>query len=549
VIPGEVAFKLHDTYGFPIDLTCVMAEERGMTVDVEGFEKLMGQQREQSRAGTAHEENITLSPGAIDYLKKSGIKPTKDSYKYSNRPVTAHVEAIWNGSDFDNTASINRRVAVILDKTGFYAEAGGQAGDAGELTTQYEAGYGVGASHGPTTFEVEDTQQVGGYVLHIGRVTEGKLSTGETVEARVERDHRNPVRANHTATHLLNFALRETIAEDVDQKGSLVAPDRLRFDFSCVKALTIEQIEQVERIVNDKIGENLTVYADTVPLDLGKRINGLRAVFGEKYPDPVRVVSIGAPIDEIVKDLDNEKWRNYSIEFCGGTHLDQTEQARRFVIVKEESLAAGVRRMTAYTGAAAQAAMAAGRELLDRVEKAKGKIEKELLSEFDEISVLAEQITTGAVLRHQIHIALDGLRRMVKQIRKKAQAGSREKVVEQARSIAAKPCETSVIVEEIDGADKETILAALDVIKAKHSERAILLASPNRDEGKVMIVAAVPQALIEAGLKAGDWVREVARACGGGGGGRPDMAQAGGKDPSQTGYALQIAREYAENHT
>jgi alanyl-tRNA synthetase len=547
------AFKLHDTYGFPIDLTCVMAEERGMKVDVEGFEKLMSEAREKSRAGTTHEETITLTPSAIDHLKKAGIKPTKDEYKYGNRPVTARVAAIWNGSDFDNTASINRRVALILDKTSFYAESGGQVGDRGELATQYEAGFGVSESHSPTTFEVEDTQSVGDYILHIGRITEGKLTVGDVVDARVEREHRDPTRANHTATHLLNFALREVVAPDVDQKGSLVAPDRLRFDFSCAKAMTIEQIEQVEHIVNEKINENLIVYADVVPLDLARNITGLRAVFGEKYPDPVRVVSIGAPINEIVKDVENEKWRQFSIEFCGGTHLDDTAQAKHFVIVKEEALAAGVRRITAYTGAAARAADIAGRELLARIGQAKGKVEAELIAEFDAISSLAEQISIGAVLRQKIHESLGEMREMVKRFRKKAQAGSREKVVEQARKIAEAHGQdaraTEVIVEQIDGADKDTILAAMDVIKAKCPDSAILLASPDHEDGKVMIVAAVPQPLIKAGLKAGDWVREVAKACGGGGGGRPDMAQAGGKDPSKTGYALQIACEYADNHT
>ena len=544
-IPAEDAFKLHDTYGFPIDLTSVMAEERGIAVDVAGFEKLMEEARAKSRAGAEKDESFTLTPGAIDALKKMGVKPTDDHHKNTGRPVMGKVKAIWNGADFDNLASINRRVAIITDKTNLYAEAGGQVGDRGEMHDDYEPGYGVTATEAPTSFEVEDTQLIAGYVLHLGRVTSGEVHVGDDLEIHVDRAHRDPVRANHTGTHLLNFALRQVLEdEEVDQKGSLVAPDRLRFDFSCSRAMTPAQIEQTERLVNELIDRDLPVHADTVPLEMAKNIRGVRAVFGEKYPDPVRVVSVGPTIEEIAADLESKTWEERSIEFCGGTHLDSTKQARHFVIVKEESLAAGIRRITALTGVPAQAADQAGHDLMERIEAARGKVEADLLSEFDEISVLAEQITTGAVLRVKIRAALDALREEVKKMRKDARAGSREKVVERAREIASESNGT-VIIESIDGADKDTLLAALDVIRAKHEASAIMLFSVDHDEGRVMMVASSPKPLIAKGLKAGDWVREAAGACGGGGGGRPDLAQAGGKDPGRTGYAMEVAYEYA----
>lgn len=580
MISAEDAFKLHDTYGFPIDLTQVMAEERGMTVDVAGFEQLMEQAREKSRAGGEAEETFTLTPNAIAELKRQNVEPTDDHYKYAGyhgsgyhgspsraprmprnpedarlgeprhhipRPLPARIEAIWNGTDFDNVVGNDRRVAIILDRTNHYAEQGGQVGDAGTLTREY----GDGAV--PAKFQVESTQAVGGYVMHIGRVTNGRIRVKDRITAQVERKQRSLIQANHTATHLLNFALREVLGEDVQQKGSLVAADRLRFDFSSIRAMKHEEIERVERIVNEQIAKSLTVHADLMSLEQAMKIAGVRAVFGEKYPDPVRVVSIGAPVKELADKPEDDRWRQYSIEFCGGTHLADTDEANHFVIVSEQALAAGVRRITALTGIEAQAADIAGTKMLDRLAKAEKLEGDALVSEFDAIAGEVEHITTGAVLKHRIVEQLDSLREKVKAVRKAAQASNRDAVVEQARQIAeahgrdahATESGASVIVEQIDGADKDTLLAAIDVIKAKRPDSAIMLLSPDAEEGKVSIAAVVPKDLIAKGLKAGDWVREAAKACGGGGGGRPDMAQAGGKQPEKTADAMNVARQFA----
>ncbi len=547
-VSAEDAFKLHDTYGFPIDLTQVMAEERGMTVDVAGFETLMDEAREKSRAGVEHEDAITLTPNAIDTLQKINVDPTDDSAKFEGKPLNARIRAIWDGSSFDDVASINRRVAIILDRTNHYAEQGGQVGDTGMLTIDYEPGLGVREGEGGDRFEIEQTQAIaapaGSYVLHIGRVTSGQFKIHDRVVADVDRGKRDPIQANHTATHLLNFALRRVIGEEVEQKGSLVADDRLRFDFSSSRAMKLDEIERVDRIVNDAIEQKMDVFTDTVPLNIAQKINGVRAVFGEKYPDPVRVVSIGAPIEQIVTELDNPKWAEHSIEFCGGTHLANTEQAQHFAIVQEQALAAGVRRITAVTGLAALAAQKAGKELLQRLENAASLEAEALVSEFDDIAAVADKLSIGAVMKHRVHEKLDALREQVKQVRKQEQASNREAVVEQARSIADADSAT-LIVKQIDGADKDTLLAAMDVIKAKCPASAIMLLSPDQEEGKVAIVAVVPKELIGKGLKAGDWVREAAKACGGGGGGRPDMAQAGGKQPEKVPDAIDAAHAFA----
>ncbi|MGP1310143.1 MAG: alanine--tRNA ligase, partial [Phycisphaerales bacterium] len=253
------AFMLHDTYGFPIDLTQVMARERGMSVDIEGYEKLMQEARERSRAGgkADSEKPIALSGDETAKLKHLSVKPTNDSFKYDVKPIRATVRAIWNGDDFDEEivasgTSLEDRFGLVLDKTNFYAESGGQVGDVGSIRK---------FGGGNTRFEVEDTQAFGGYVLHIGRLRAGTLRVGDAVECDIDEDLRGPTMANHTATHLLNLALRAVVGGEVDQKGSLVAPDRLRFDFTAPGALSEEQVERAEEMVRDRIAANLPVHA------------------------------------------------------------------------------------------------------------------------------------------------------------------------------------------------------------------------------------------------------------------------------------------------
>ncbi len=555
-IRAEDAFKLHDTYGFPIDLTRVMAEERGMTVDVEGFERLMEEARERSRAGGADdgEHAIALPPDAIARLHHMNVQPTDDSAKYAQKPITAQVEAIWNGSDFDNEASIGKRVAVILNRTNHYAESGGQIGDRGDIYEEGDPGMGpvrirgIGGEEGNvgSRFNIDDTRAVGGYVLHIGSLAEGELTVGDRVVIRVDRQHREPTQMNHTATHLLNFALREVLGEGVQQKGSLVAPDRLRFDFSHGQAMSTHELAEVQRIVNQQIEDALEVDAQIAPLATAKRIRGVRAVFGEKYPDPVRVVAIGAKVSDLIANPENDEWMKYSIEFCGGTHLARSDEAQRFVILSESALAAGVRRVVAVTGVAAQAANVAGMELLERVQAAAKLDEQFLPAEVDEISRLVDELTLGAVAKHRIMERLETLRETAKEIRKKAQKAGRELAVQQARELAEKR-DTTIIVAEVHAGDRDVLLSALDAVRDRRPQSAVMLVTPDVTGEKVIIVAAVPDELIKRGLKAGDWVKVAAQACGGSGGGKPDRAQAGGKEPAKIPDAIQTAQAFAQD--
>ena len=553
-VRAEDAFKLHDTYGFPIDLTRVMAEERGMRVDVEGFEQLMDEARQRSRSGGtlgADVASLDLPPDAIAKLQHMNVRPTDDAAKYDRKPITARVEAIWNGTDFDNDTHIGQRVAVILNRTNHYAEAGGQVGDRGEMYEEGELGTvrirGLGGEEGNpgSHFKVEDTRAIGGHVLHIGRLTEGELSVGDHVMVKVERQHREPTQANHTATHLLNFALRQVLGEGVQQKGSLVAHDRLRFDFSHGGAMTTHELADVQRIVSEQIEESLEVDAAIAPLAQAKQIRGVRAVFGEKYPDPVRVVSIGAKVSDLLADPGNEKWMEYSIEFCGGTHLLRTDEAQRFVILSEGALAAGVRRIVALTGVAAQAANIAGMELMERVEAAGKLDEQHLPAEVDEIARLADELVLGTVVKHRISEWLEKLREAAKEIRKKAQKAGREVAVQQAREVAEKH-DTTIIVAEVHAGDRDVLLSALDAVCDRRPDSAVMLLTQDVTGEKVIIVSAVPDGLIKRGLKAGDWVRIAAQAVGGSGGGKPDRAQAGGKEPAKIPDAIHAAQHFAQ---
>lgn len=545
VISAADAFKLHDTYGFPVDLTSLMAEERGMKVDIAGYEALMEQARQTARdAATKGKESarFNLLPDHLARLKHMKVDETGDIDKFHGRPIRARIKAIFNGEDFDHSAqsdTLGSLVAVITNKTNFYGEMGGQVGDTGvirDLSTGREAG---------GEFEVVDTQVVGGYVLHIGRVIRGRLTVGESVEMEVEHRRRQSIMANHTATHLLNLGLRKVLGEHVDQKGSLVAPDRLRFDFAHGAALSGEEVTRVAALVEDQIQRNLPVHAQEVPTQDARRINGLRAVFGERYPDPVRVVAVGPTVTDLLQNPDGAKWREYSIEFCGGTHVPATGEIEHFAIISEEAVAKGVRRVTAITGKPAAEAVANEGFFADRIGEVAAGSDLEFLTRLADV---VEQVSSASLTltgRSRLRSLIEPLQERARRLKKDAGAAGRETIINAARQIAETHAGRAIIAQLPDGAAGDTLRAAMDAVRSRHAESAILLASADRESGKVAIIAAVPESLIRLGLKAGDWVRETARVCGGGGGGRPNMAEAGGKDPGRIADALTRAHAYS----
>jgi alanyl-tRNA synthetase len=394
------------------------------------------------------------------------------------------------------------QAALLLDLTPFYAEQGGQVGDVGHIS-------------GPTgEFAVEDTQRLGDSVLHIGNAEEGHFECGQEVSADVSPKRIHTMR-NHTATHLMNWALRKVLGDAVDQKGSLVDGDKTRFDFTHNQALTPGQIEHVERMVNERIAEDLPVTATVMPLAEANRLPSVRAVFGEKYPDPVRVIMIGADRPDAVTD------RN-STEFCGGTHLEHTGQAGFFKIISQEAVAKGVRRVTAVTGRKAVEAAQQSAALVD--------------------SLCGRLNCKPEELPARVEALQDELKKLQQQLKKGAAsdlAGAADKLLATAADLNG----AKLIVGEIPAAPSDAIRSQVDRLRQKAGTSVIAFGWA--DDGKVGLLVAVTDDLVKKGLHAGKLVGEAAKVAGGKGGGNPTLAQAGGKDPAKLGEALAVVQTLA----
>jgi alanyl-tRNA synthetase len=544
-LSGEDTFKLYDTYGFPVDLTQIIGLEQGLKVDLEGFEKAMEEAKQRSRQGgrkETGEQKIELRAEQVAKLGHLHVKPTDDSFKFNTRDIKGTVKAIWNGHNFDDHADNSnagmKRVGVVLNKTNFYSEMGGQVADIGELHCIKTGAH----------FKVEDTQSFGGFVLHIGRITKGKLSINNDVMCHLGNNHRAAVSSNHTTTHLLNFALREVLGGGVDQRGSLVNDEKLRFDFTHTQPVSGDEIAKAEELVNHEIDQNLTVYAELSPLDQGQKISGLRAVFGETYPDPVRVVSIGIEVGQLLANPENDAWKTASIEFCGGTHIETTGVAKRFALLSEEGIAKGIRRITALTGQAAMDAHARAAAILTQANALDAIGSGELAAKHQEIVVLLEQETLPATGKNAIRAKLGEVQKKLKEAGKAAAAEKAKAAQGLAAGIAqaAASSPEEIVIASLElGSDRGALEAALKTITSACPNKAVMLMSPDADAGRVALMATVPSGLIAKGLKAGDWIREVAGVMGGKGGGRPDNAQGSGSDLSKLKEATGHARTFA----
>ncbi len=553
-ISPDDAFKLYDTYGFPVDLTVLMAEERGLKVDLDGFAKLMEEAKEKARAGskfTGDHGNITLPTDAIARLRHQEIGPTADVDKFHGRDIRAKVLAIWNGADFDSVVTGVaglKSVGLILDKTNFYAEMGGQVGDTGRA----HVATGVkGPEHDEGAageFRIEDTRAFGGYVLHIGLCMRREVRVGDEIVLSLDQPRRNAVASNHTATHLLNLALARALGTDVHQRGSLVNPEKLRFDFSHPRPVAPEELARIEKNVRETIGADLTVFAEPAALATAKGIPGVRAVFGEAYPDPVRVVSIGKPVATALRGDVNQGGLDYSIEFCGGTHVSTTGAIGEFALLTEEGIAKGVRRITALTGVPARAAIMAADALKARLTQAEQLSGDALTTEASACAAEIDRLDMPAAARQTLRVSIGGLVEKVKAAQKQAGAARTEAVVAAAKAIADSPefDAGAFIVTTIDaGSDKDALSGAIGAIRVRRPKQAVLLVSSDEPAGKITIIAAVPDVQIKRGLAAGDWVKVAAAACGGRGGGKPDLAQGGGTDLTKIKDVLAAAKAHA----
>jgi alanyl-tRNA synthetase len=559
VISGLDAFKLHDTYGFPPDLTALMAEERGLKVDLAAYEVERKKAEDLSRSGgkaEAGESKLALTGDEAAKLAHMNVRPTDDSPKYATTDVSARIEAIWNGHNFDDRchAEVTQKhkpIGIIVDRTNHYATQGGQEHDTGKMRVIAESkSVTTRGQHAGSEFIVERVEAFGGYVLHVGHVAGGELCVGDTVQVHVDAPRREAIASNHTATHLANFALRDVLGEDVNQRGSLVAPDRMRFDFSHNQPVAPAELDRVEEIVKRQIKGDLTVYATIAKLDNAKAVAGVRAVFGETYPDPVRVVSIGMPVADLLASPTNPAWKEISVEFCGGTHVPSTKHIAHFAVVSEEAVAKGVRRVVALTGAAAAEANRHADELAAKVRHADTLSAADLPKAVAALLTDLEAATISAGRKASLRASIAQLQEKVKAAGKELSAALTAKAVGQARSLAAsaQTANSSIVVAKIDcGEDRAALQAAVKTIRDTLPRTAVMLFAVD-ETGKAMIHASVPDQLVAKGLKAGDWLKDAAAAMGGKGGGKPDNAQGGGPDGTKVREAMKIAEQVAHKH-
>jgi len=530
VIKGADAFTLSDTHGYPVDLTQLIAEENGFTVDLKEFAVLVDAAKEKSRASRQKEsDQMKLDVNATATLGRQNTPTTVDEPKHAVKPVQAKILAIWNGSEFVQEVSEQDKYhGIVLDQTNFYAEQGGQVYDTGSLTSA--SGF---------AFEVENVQTYAGYVLHVGQLSNGSLKIGDEVKASIDEESRHKIMSNHTSTHVLNHSLRAVLGDGVDQKGSLVDAEKLRFDFSHNKALTLEELRKIEELCDADIKANHAVYRKSVPLSQAQAIHSVRAVFGETYPDPVTVVSIGKTVDELLANPSNPEWRNYSIEFCGGTHLGTSSQAKRFVIISETGISKGVRRVIAWTGEEAVKAQQLGSEFRQRLDAAKKQENDNNI--LGQLSVQLESLSIPAVekpeLRKQIEDAIRAqnskLKNLVDVAKNKAEEWVKQ-ALEEKRNL---------IVEDLDvQTDKKAIAAAQKVVRDKFTEGAAAFFTKDNKQALVTVDVGAP---LLPKLTANQWVQEIAKVINGKGGGKDATAQASGSDIARFEEAIQTAKNFA----
>jgi alanyl-tRNA synthetase len=559
-LSGDQAFFLYDTMGFPLDLTQLMAEEMGLGVDVGGFDAAMAQQKERSRAAAkasraGGELSLELGAEETSWLANSGVPVTVDEAKYRRSGAEeTKLLAIYSpegGGGFLPEARVEEGgvLGLILASTSFYAESGGQVADTGIITVQTAGGDEV-------LLQVTDVQSYAGYVLHSCRVigeASASLSVADAAEARVDYEERARVAPNHTMTHVLNFALREVLGGDVDQRGSLVTGARLRFDFTNPSAVPVEQLQAVELMVQECIDGRQPVHSDVVPLEKAKAIPGLRAVFGEVYPDPVRVISVGNKVQNLLAGASAFPG---SVEFCGGTHVQNTGEATAFVITEETAVAKGIRRISAVTGDPAVEALRVGAQLSQAVAEAEEGAQDAAgdAQALEAAAVnLRQQLDAGdvsAVLKAQLRARIEALQRTAASRNKARAAAAADKGVEAARAAARKAADSGKkwLVMEVDiGADSKAVKRVLDAVGKEAPDLSFMGISAEGPghAGKLLCFAVSGEEAQGAGVQANVWVQTVLDVCGGRGGGRPNAAQGQAPDASAMASVLDAGEGFA----
>ncbi|XP_059476490.1 alanine--tRNA ligase, cytoplasmic isoform X2 [Neocloeon triangulifer] len=581
VLPGEVAWRLYDTYGFPVDLTQLMAEEKGLVVDMVVYEhcKMHAQLASNARAALA-DDQLSLDVHAITELQNKKVPRTDDSSKYSYKAgnakdanyefaqCTGKIIALRMEKKFVDKVEAGQDCGMILDKTCFYAEQGGQIFDEGYMTKK---GDEVSFKNlllfllftflvQSVEFCVKNVAVRGGYVIHIGHQGSGTLKVGDQVVLKLDCERRYQVMANHTGTHLLNFALRNVLGGEADQKGSLVAPDRFRFDFTCKKAMTPNQVKETEVITNKKIAQNEPVFAKEASLGVAKSIRGLRAMFDEAYPDPVRVVSVGVSVEDLEKDPDSNVGMGTSVEFCGGTHMLKTGHIGHFVITSEEAIAKGIRRIIAMTGNEAAKAVKKAEVLENEanqlneqvkvVQKSQDKkLSKDLVRKIVSLIDDVSHATIPYWKKEELRQNLSALKKSLDDQERAGKAAVSANVLTEVKEIMEKMGgKPDVLVAELQALSNTKALdGALKQVKSICAETSAILFSVDSTAGKIVCLSAVPPSGIAKGLKANEWISEVAPLMKGKGGGKPEAAQASGTNIACLQEAIKKAQTFGQS--
>jgi len=539
IFPGETVWNLYDTYGFPYDLTQLICEESGLFIDKAKYEeaKALAQTKSQG-TNQNNQEDIMLDVHSIDELKSKFFLHTNDAPKYDYvfeenqnyhlRPCKATVKAIRSSKQFVDEVKVGQECGLLLDQTSFYSEQGGQTYDEGYITKS-----------GPTEdnedhveFIVNNVQIRGGYILHIGKLSghndNGSIKVGDSVDLHVDMLKRRNVMNNHTGTHVLNFGLRKVVG-DVDQRGSLVASDRLRFDFTSKGALKIDEVKRVEAACEQVVNNKLDVYAKETPLAIAKAIQGLRAVFDETYPDPVRVVSIGRQIEDLIADPNGPSAFEHSVEFCGGTHLLNSSHIEKFIILSEEAIAKGVRRIIAVTGAEAQRAHKRADALDKEVKELTVSIQNEIKNNKDTVNLanLNKQIYALNEVINQSQISywrkgikkvifcfnckninyfnyfedalrqdLENIKKSLLELEKASKANLLNKSLEECKEFVLNNPKADRVIKEFKiGGEAKSLNEIMKYLRSSLPEASVMLFSVDEINSKILCLSSVPDVI------------------------------------------------------
>lgn len=540
-LSGADVWRLYDTFGFPVDLTKLMCEERGLLIDDKEVEIAQEKAREASKSVKVDAQTFPkLNVHQIAELESElGLKRPDSEPKYTKGDISAKVELIFTGKEFvKSTKDLPAKtpLGLLLDKTNFYAESGGQVADTGRILIDDVA-----------EFRVMDVQEYGGYVVHSGFLEYGALSAGDKVICEYDELRRQPIRNNHTGTHILNHSLREVLGDEVHQKGSLVDQDKLRFDFSHKSAVTPEELRKIEDMSNEDIRKDQQVYAKEVELALAREIEGCRAVFGETYPDPVRVVSIGQEIDAMLADPKNKEWRKYSVEFCGGTHNDKTGIIKDLIIVEESGIAKGIRRIVAYTGDAAHAAQREAKFFAERIARvAKMPYGPEKTAEIKKIKVDLEGLTISTLTKKELN---DQFAKVTKE---DAEEGKKRQKAESKAAMDAVQGhfkregneDAKWFVGHVPvSANPKAVSEIISYYKSKEKEKSVYVFAGDKNDA-VFHGVYVGTHLASKGVTAEEWTKAVSEVIGGKTGGKEPTRQGAGAEPAKLDEAIEEAEKW-----